>query len=79
MLGNYMHVSCLHHVKVKKIKPINPEEQPIICQFIVDSAISQTSLKNIQNPESKGKKRRGLQEIKIPSTKNATLSLSLIY
>ena len=42
----------------KKIKPINPEEQPIIRQFIVDSAISPTSLKNIENPESKGKKCR---------------------
>ena len=51
----------------RKIKPINPEEQPQISQFIVDSGHSPTTLINtdsVQTPttsinvESKGKKRR---------------------
>ena len=60
-----MSTSC----QSRKIKPINPEEQPIICQFIVDSAISQTSLKNIENLESKGKKCRRSTGSKNPVNK----------
>ena len=38
----------------KKIKPINPEEQPVIRQFIVDSGHSE----NPDKSDCKGKKRR---------------------
>ena len=60
-----MFTSC----RSRKIKPINPEEQPIICQFIVDSAISQTTPENPENPESKGKKRRRSTGSKNPGNK----------
>ena len=42
----------------KKIKPINPEEQPVICQFIVDSGSPKTNSESPDNSECKGKKRR---------------------
>ena len=42
----------------KKIKPINPEEQPVIHQFIVDSGSNKTNSENPDNSECKGKKRR---------------------
>ena len=42
----------------KKVKPINLENQPIISQFIVDSAISRTSPESTKNQETKNKKRR---------------------
>ena len=38
----------------KKIKPINPDEQPVIHQFIVDSGHSE----NLDKSNCKGKKRR---------------------
>ena len=42
----------------KKIKPINPDEQPAICQFIVDSGSPKTNSENPDNSDCKGKKRR---------------------
>ena len=42
----------------KKVKPVNLEDQPIISQFIVDSAISPASPKSAKNQETKSKKRR---------------------
>ena len=42
----------------KKVKPINLEDQPIISQFIVDSAISPASPESTKNQETKNKKRR---------------------
>ena len=42
----------------KKVKPINLEDQPIISQFIVDSASSPASPKSAENQETKSKKHR---------------------
>ena len=48
----------------KKIKPINPDEQPVICQFIVDSGSPKTHSENPDNSDCKGKKEEGQQGIK---------------
>ena len=53
----------------KKVKPVNLEDQPIISQFIVDSAISLTSPKSAKNQDSKGKKRRRSTGNKNPANK----------
>ena len=53
----------------KKVKPVNLEDQPIISQFIVDSAISLTSPKSAENQESKGKKCRRSTGNKSPVNK----------
>ena len=65
----------------KKIKPINPEEQPVICQFIVESAKPQS---DSDSPECKGKKQRrstgGKSSIskRCNSTSDATAEHSVI-
>ena len=79
-----VHISCLHQGKVGKLKTLNPEEQPQIHQFVVNSGQSQTAptitLPNVVNSatppgitpnESKGKKRRRSTGEKIGSPKKA--------
>ena len=52
-----MSTSC----RSKKVKPINLEDQPIISQFIVDSAISPAFPKSAKNQETKSKKQQKAQ------------------
>ena len=71
-----MSTSC----QSKTVKPVNLEDQPIISQFIVDSAISPASPKSAKNQETKNKKcRRSTGNCRALKTKGMVFRYTWVY